>query len=258
MEPYENISRLYLWEYRNWLDDISFYLKTLRQSKANVLELACGTGRVACALAREGFHVTGLDSSKAMLELARAQERELSATRRLNLGWILGDMSRFRFDSHFDYILIPFSSFAFLTSRKDRESCLQCARGHLSPGGCLIVDLFAPDYGRWAEHVSPRRFVRAFFAEVDEGQLELVNKFEQFERDPFNGIMRINLAYERYHYNDSPRVVQTTLELAMLTHREMEYLLERAGFRIDRCIGNYRDAPFDGTSPRMIYVASTS
>ena len=90
MEPYANIARLYFWEYRKWLDDITFYLKTLQRCRVNVLELACGTGRVACALAREGFHVTGLDTSQAMLEIAGEEERELSATRRLNLRWSPG------------------------------------------------------------------------------------------------------------------------------------------------------------------------
>ena len=42
-------------------------------SAARVLEVACGTGRVAIELARKGVTLTGVDVSKEMLAVARAK-----------------------------------------------------------------------------------------------------------------------------------------------------------------------------------------
>src|SRR5207249_4094362 len=46
----------------------------LRRAKARrLVDLACGTGAAAVALARRRFEVTGVDASAAMLERARAR-----------------------------------------------------------------------------------------------------------------------------------------------------------------------------------------
>ena len=70
--------------YQRWLDFSIGHL----QEKKEVLELACGTGALAVAFAKEGFNVTALDLSEEMLMIAseRAQENEV------NVQFVLGDM----------------------------------------------------------------------------------------------------------------------------------------------------------------------
>src|SRR5947208_17095610 len=53
------------------------------------LDLACGTGTVALALARRGWELTGLDCSPAML--ARAAAKPGAA----GIAWLQGDMRDF-------------------------------------------------------------------------------------------------------------------------------------------------------------------
>jgi len=43
-------------------------------SREKILELACGTGRIAIPLAEHGLEVTGIDYSEPMLSLAKAKE----------------------------------------------------------------------------------------------------------------------------------------------------------------------------------------
>lgn len=53
----------------NWLvEDANFYLEQFKNENGHILELACGTGRIACALAKAGKNVTGLDLSETMLD----------------------------------------------------------------------------------------------------------------------------------------------------------------------------------------------
>jgi SAM-dependent methyltransferase len=56
--------------------DLAFYQRVAREVGGPVLELACGTGRIALPLAGAGLHVTGVDRSEAMLTIAR---RKLAA-----------------------------------------------------------------------------------------------------------------------------------------------------------------------------------
>jgi 2-polyprenyl-3-methyl-5-hydroxy-6-metoxy-1,4-benzoquinol methylase len=50
-----------------------------------VLDVGCGTGSTAVRLARLGFHVTQLDSSPAMLDIARRTAEEAGVTNRVTL-----------------------------------------------------------------------------------------------------------------------------------------------------------------------------
>ena len=50
--------------------DVAFYERLAREAGGPVLELACGTGRVALPLAEHGLDVTGVDSAPAMLAIA--------------------------------------------------------------------------------------------------------------------------------------------------------------------------------------------
>ena len=70
-----------------------------------VLDVACGPGIMACAMAQRAAHVTGIDLTAAMIDAARRRQAEMGLH---NLEWRLGDGER-----------LPFSDGAFtlVTSR---------------------------------------------------------------------------------------------------------------------------------------------
>ena len=49
----------------------AYFLDTVRRNGGPVLDIGCGTGRLAIPLAREGLAVTGVDLSDGMLARAR-------------------------------------------------------------------------------------------------------------------------------------------------------------------------------------------
>ena len=91
-DPYARIADLYEAEHRSWTDDLDLYRALAARSGGPVLELGCGTGRIAIALAEAGHEVHGVDTSDAMLAIARTNldERGLAAT------FSRGDMRRLR------------------------------------------------------------------------------------------------------------------------------------------------------------------
>src|SRR5579864_6039495 len=73
-----------------------------------VLDVACGPGLLACAFACVARHVTGIDLTPAMLEQARALQREEQIQ---NVTWREGDAESLPYpDGHFSIVT---SRFAF-------------------------------------------------------------------------------------------------------------------------------------------------
>lgn len=128
-------AELYDWELRHVHhrvdEDVAFYAGLAGSVPAGagaVLELACGTGRVAARLPQP---VVGLDLDPAMLAVARAR-----GVRSV----VCADMRRFSFGpARFGLIAIPYNSLQLLDT-DGMVDCLRCARDHLAPGGVVALE----------------------------------------------------------------------------------------------------------------------
>lgn len=126
--------------------DIEFYIGYARQCGSPILELACGTGRVLIPLAEAGFHVHGLDLSNNMLSLCQQKVSNLGLDTRVHL--TLANMASFDLEcKNFALAYIPARSFMHLFTQEEQISCLRQTYTHLCPGGCFIVDVYAPNFG---------------------------------------------------------------------------------------------------------------
>ena len=106
----------------DWPGEIDFYQEMAAEVKregGTVLEIACGTGRVAIRLAQGGVKVVGLDRSPQMLEVARQKSAGLDHVR-----WAEGDMRSFELDEAFELVIIPGHSFQNLNTAQDQAACL--------------------------------------------------------------------------------------------------------------------------------------
>jgi ubiquinone/menaquinone biosynthesis C-methylase UbiE len=120
----------------DWLD---YYLSHTRDG-SRVLELACGTGKLAIPLAEAGRRVTGLDLSPEMLALARTKGSERS----VDVTWTLGDMTDFDAPEPFETVIVATQSLSHLHERTQLERFFRCVRRALAPGGTLLLELFSP------------------------------------------------------------------------------------------------------------------
>ena len=123
----------------DWSGEIDFYRELAAEANSNgraVLEVACGTGRVAMRLARDGVEVVGLDYSSTMLDVAREKSAGMS-----NIRWVQGDMRSFELGEAFGLVIIPGQAFHNMLTVADQIACLKSIRRHLVPGGVLVVHL---------------------------------------------------------------------------------------------------------------------
>ena len=120
--------------------DIDFYASLLPEGAA-VLELGCGTGRVALALAARGHTVVGLDLAPAMAKRAVLKLRRLAPEDAARASFVVGDMTEFSLGRTFDAVLVPYFAFAHLPPGAPRERALDCINRHLAPGGLAAMQL---------------------------------------------------------------------------------------------------------------------
>jgi SAM-dependent methyltransferase len=105
-----------------------------------VLDVGCGTGRVALDLAERGHPVLGVDPDAALIAALRmrASERELPArgevadARTLDLG------------ARFPLAIAPMQVAQLLGGSRGRRAMLCAVRDHVEPGGALALALADP------------------------------------------------------------------------------------------------------------------
>ncbi len=113
---------------RRWKERLIGLARVERGARA--LDLACGTGDLAFALARRGAEVTGLDITPRMLQLARVKA---GADRRVP--FVAGDMTSLPFASHlFDVVTTGYG----VRNVPRIEPALDEIRRVLRPGGTFL------------------------------------------------------------------------------------------------------------------------
>jgi len=228
--PYDRIARLYDPWSHSVTEDIEFYVEEARRSGGPVVELACGTGRIAVPVALAGVRVIGVDGSAAMLEVARERAAAAGVEELVDLR--LGDLRDPPVAERVPLVLVPFRSLLHMTTERDRERALGAAGSLLLPGGRLVFDVFAPSsedieatHGRWLER-EPGIFERA---DWDEGERTLTLSVRRGEE-------------------------ASTMVLAWLSPIEWRRLLDRAGFEVEAHYGWFDRRPYAGEED-FVFVA---
>jgi SAM-dependent methyltransferase len=112
-------------------------LKKFAAEPRSILDLACGEGTFAVAMAGRGYAVTGIDSSGDMLALAARKAAESG----VKADFIHGDMRTLSFDGGFDLVTCWFDSLNYLTRDGDLEACYSGVFKSLRAGGLFIFDM---------------------------------------------------------------------------------------------------------------------
>jgi SAM-dependent methyltransferase len=106
------------------------------EPRMDVLDLACGHGRIANRLAALGARVTGVDATPSFLEHANAQARAHGVT----VDFVQGDMRSLPFaDQRFDRVLSWFTSFGYFDDEENRQVLAETHRV-LRPRGRLLIE----------------------------------------------------------------------------------------------------------------------
>lgn len=240
----------------DWPGEIEFYLRLAEQASSNgqaVLELGCGTGRVAIRLAQAGAGVLGLDLSSAMLAIARQKSRGVA-----NMRWVQADMRAFDLGETFGLVIIPGHAFQNILTVEDQLATLESIRRHLHPDGLLVVHLDHQDLswlGRLGGDLRDVFEPVGSFVHPHTGLLVRAFQAWSYERATQTAISRI--AWEVFAPDGSlsERLERDPARFHCVFRYEMAHLLGRCGFNFEALYGDFLGNELGETSSDMIWLA---
>ncbi len=250
MSEFDRFARFYDLDYEPFQEDVALYLGFAERTDGPLLELGCGTGRLLLPLARAGYHVTGVDLSPAMLEVARGKVEAAGLEDRITL--VQADMREVKLPQQYGLALIAINSFMHLTTLEDQLQALRAWRRLLLPGGLLVIDVYNPNPQGLLE-ADGRIELHGRWFDPDTGAVVL--KQTSRTLDDARQTQHVLFIYDEVFPDGQVRRTLAPFHARYLHRFEAELLLDKAGYTLEQVYGSYDLDPFDSGSERMIFVA---
>ena len=219
---YAQIAELYEAEHRGWTDDLDLYRALAARTGGPLLDLGCGTGRVAIALAEAGHEVHGIDASESMLAIARKDLRGRGRA----VSFSLGDMRRPRSRQAFGLAFCALDGLLHLQSADDVRDALLAAYCALRPGGLFACDVVNPSPDLLAMRDGVVRHQSTFAGPAE----TKISHFVSWDIDPDSQTIDTAHFYDWLSQDGAVRRRQTSFRLRYVERKEMEAALQAAGF----------------------------
>jgi 2-polyprenyl-3-methyl-5-hydroxy-6-metoxy-1,4-benzoquinol methylase len=222
-------------------DDGQFFLDLAQQCGPRILDLGCGTGRLAIPLCRAGKQVTGLDAMPTMLGHAQRKAGDLP------IRWVSGDFRDFALGQTYDLAISCAHAFQSLLTEEDTQRFLACVARHLEAGTTLAFDTRNPSPVHL--DVPPEEMPWHSYADPS-GEIIDASGSQRF--DPATGLMH----YVTFHTNrrtGERQAAHITIKFTPLAR--LRELLAAAGFSIEQAYGTHRRDAWTPDSPEIVIVA---
>jgi SAM-dependent methyltransferase len=246
-KPMYHDAELYDLKYADKVQDINFYLQHVSTSSFKVLELMCGTGRIAIPLTQYSSKVTGIDSSRAMLHYGR---EKIARTTLKNITLFERDCRDFSLEEKFHVIILPLNSLAHLVTADDMRKTCDCIKNHLVHGGRFLLDYLNPQLEvLQCNTISPTHAGTYTTSAGRKIALSFTNMY--------NSKTQINTVHWYYDIDDGKERYIEEMPMRIYFPQELDALLEANGFFIEKKYGNYDRTPFTENSPQQLYICRT-
>ncbi len=232
----EHYLRRYIIEDEDTIEEVLMLRDLLPEAPADLLDVACGSGRHSLALALVGYSVTGLDASVTLLDKAR-KAADLSG---VAAEFVEADVRMIPYVECFDAAINMFTSFGYFTDDAENQQVLDGIARALKPGGRLVMDLAHRDRVL-------ANYRETDWYELDDGTVVWVQRI-------FDPVRGVNTVVDRWRNPDGSED-ERYMRLRLYTATELDRMLRAAGLTSMTWYGSTRLHAFTPQSRRMIVLA---
>ncbi len=205
---------------------------------ATIVELGCGTGMVACALAEAGHRVIGVEPSAAMLDQARGKP---CAGR---VRWVQGDATDIgALDA--DLAIMSGHVAQFFVIDEEWSAALAGLHGALRRGGRLAFESRNPAAKAW---LGWSHGVRRSVLDPVAGRVDWWTSVQ----DARDGIVSYSI---HYAFATSGEELVSQARLRFRSEAELVRSLIEMGFDVEHTFGDWAGGPVEPGSPELVVVA---
>lgn len=127
-------------------DDILFYIKYASRTNGNILEMACGTGRISLALLEStDNNIDAFDLSSNMLKEFQIKLAHFPIRDQERISIHCLNLSDFVLNKIYSLIILPWRSFQYITDLNDAKLCLTNTVKHMDKQSIFILSIFNPN-----------------------------------------------------------------------------------------------------------------
>lgn len=248
-EGWDDYAAYYDWENAQTVGrrDIAFWRRLAAPVEGPILELGCGTGRVALPVARHGSTVIGIDRSESMLARGRIRVRRARLAARVKL--IRGDIRHLPFpDKSFELVMAPYGILQSLLDEKLLAATLKDVNRVLTRKGTFGLELVA-DLPAWDEYSN-----RTTFRSQRGPNGRPIALIESVKQDRRKHITRFEQEFVEGRGKSATRK-KFTLAFRTLSVPQMVERLENSGLEVSALLGDYQGGPWDLRAEVWIILA---
>lgn len=248
-EGWDDYADYYDWENAQTVGkrDIQFWKRMAAAVHGPILELGCGTGRVAIPVAKTGATVIGVDRSASMLARGRMRVRKARVQSRVKL--IRGDIRHLPFpDRTFPLVMAPYGILQSLLDEKLLAATLKQVQRVLTRDGTFGLELVA-DLPAWDEYTK-----RTSLTGKRGPNGKPIALIESVKQDRRNHITRFEQEFVEGRGRSATRK-KFTLAFRTVSVPQMVERLEKAGLEVTDLLGDYQGGPWDLRADVWIILA---
>lgn len=214
-------------DYKEYSDYfISIFKRHMKKEPSSIVDLGCGTGNLTVLLDENGYEMTGVDSSAAMLSIAYTKSRD-------NILWINQDITELDLFGTYDAAVSVLDCVNHIMEEVLLEKYFKLVFNFLNPGGAFVFDInteykFREIYG-----------LNVFYAVNDEFAYIWQNNYDEAKKTCTMDITFFEKENDRYRRSDAINM-EKAYGVSFI-----KKTLQIAGFKVE---GIYDNLTFDNPS----------
>ena len=248
----ENLDNTF--QYQGINKDVDKYLNILDElniPNKEVLELCCGTGRIAIPLANSGYKVTGVDILQGMLDKFKFNVNNNYPNLKDNISFFNQDITSLSLNKKFQVAILGFNALLQIPDFNRQLKALKCINDHLNEDGLLLLDIVNPFIQNFKGDNTPR----AIFTRRNTTTGNMYTRFSLTSSINAEQVQVLSGWYDEILPNGNVKRSPYSMRWRLIFRYELELMLNKSGFDVLSICSGYNDSPLVPYSLNMFVKA---